>query len=170
MTPHEVIDSRDIELRFDCDNTEPATVFTGINTLLLSAANVQPPDVVALAATGSGDGILHIPNVPNTGAFAVATVNVGASGVLTVQAVTDVAGVTLSLCETNPSTAVCINPTSPAASVVTTINANATPTFSIFAAAQQAVPLNAATNRISVYFRDAGGVVRGATGVAIEAH
>ena len=169
LTPHEVTDSLDIKLRFDCDNTEPATVFTGINTLLLSAANVPPPDIVALAATGTGDGVLRIPDIANPGAFAVASVNVGASGSLTVDAVSSVAGVNLSLCETNPSTGVCINPTSPALTVDATINANATPTFSIFATAQQAVPLAAAASRITVRFKDAGGVVRGATGVAIEA-
>ena len=56
----------------------------------------------------------------------------------------------------------------PAASVLTTINANATPTFGIFGTASGAIAFLPATNRIFVQFRDANGVVRGATSVAVQ--
>ena len=56
----------------------------------------------------------------------------------------------------------------PASSVTTTINANETPTFGIFATASGAVPFDLANNRIFVEFSDANAVVRGSTSVAIE--
>ena len=41
------------------------------------------PDVVALAATVSNDGVVSIPGASGTGVFAVATVNVGGGGTIT---------------------------------------------------------------------------------------
>ena len=38
----------------------------GVNTLLLSAAFTAPPDIVALAATLTGDGIVNIPGASGT--------------------------------------------------------------------------------------------------------
>jgi hypothetical protein len=74
---------------------------------------------------------------------------------------------TVSICETVPATGACRAP--PGASVTTTIAANATPTFGIFGLAPGAIPLDPATARVFVRFRDAGGVVRGATSVAVTA-
>ena len=48
------------------------------------------------------------------------------------------------------------------------INANATPTFGIFATASDGVPLVPKTNRIFAEFSGANGVVRGSTSVAVE--
>ena len=48
------------------------------------------------------------------------------------------------------------------------VNANATPTFGIFATATGSVPFDPANNRIFVQFGDEGGVVRGSTSVAVE--
>jgi hypothetical protein len=56
----------------------------------------------------------------------------------------------------------------PAASVTTTIAANATPTFSIFGTASGAIPFSPANSRIFVQFSDSTGVVRGETSVAVE--
>jgi threonine/homoserine/homoserine lactone efflux protein len=46
--------------------------------LLLSASISPGPDVVALSATAQNDGIVHVTGSPSQGAFAVATVNLGA--------------------------------------------------------------------------------------------
>jgi hypothetical protein len=73
---------------------------------------------------------------------------------------------TLTLCQTNPQTGACINPSVPASSVSLTINAGETPTFSIFAQASGSIPLDAATKRIFVRFRE-GTILRGATSVAV---
>jgi hypothetical protein len=72
----------------------------------------------------------------------------------------------ISLCQTDPASGQCVSPVGP--SVTTTINANATPTFAIFATASGSVPFDPANNRIFVVFSDAGGAVRGSTSVAIQ--
>ena len=73
-------------------------------------------DVVALSATASNDGTVHVP-VGKEGAFGVASVNLGAAAQLTVTADTGAAQlpVTLSLCQTNSATGQCLAP--PAAAV-----------------------------------------------------
>jgi hypothetical protein len=147
-------------LGFDCTGMNAAPSNTGLNTLSLSASATPVPDIVALAATAQNDGILHITGISGSNAFAVATVNVGASAQITATANTGSATLplSLSLCQTNPSTGACL--TMPAASLSTTIAANATPTFGIFATASASVPFLPATNRIFVQFSDANGVVR----------
>lgn len=79
FTPTDTFAPTDVQLRFACANASQAPVVTGLNTLLLSASTTAVPDIVALAATITQDGIANID--PNTGAgvFAVATVNVGSS-------------------------------------------------------------------------------------------
>jgi len=116
-------------LGFDCTGVNAAPSNTGLNTLSLSASATPVPDIVALAATAQNDGILHITGTSGSNAFAVATVNVGASAQITATANTGSATLplSLSLCQTNPSTGACL--ATPAASVSTTINANATPTL-----------------------------------------
>lgn len=168
ITPTAAFDSTEVELSFSGVNTSAVTTIPGVNTLLLSASNTPIPDIVASAAITSNDGIVNVPGVGGTGAFAVATVNVGASA--TIIASADDGGarlpVEISLCETNPSTGQCTS--SLASSVTTTINANATPTFSIFVKATQAISLDAARKRIFVRFKDQSGVTRGSTSVAVR--
>ena len=98
----------------------------------------------------------------------MATVNVGASGSITATADTGAATlpVNISLCQTNPAMGACLSP--PASTVMTTINANATPTFGIFVAGTGNVAFNPATNRIFMRFKDSGGVTRGSTSVAVR--
>jgi hypothetical protein len=100
--------------------------------------------------------------------FAVATVNVGASGTITATANTGSVSLSLvlTLCQTNPTTGACL--AAPASSVPTQINANATPTFGIFVAGSGPVPFDPAKNRLIVRFTDVSGVVRGATSVAVR--
>jgi hypothetical protein len=124
--------------------------------------------VIALAATLQSDGILSVPGNNGTGAFAVATANVGASATITVTA--DTGGTTLpvnlSICRTAPGTGACEAP--PTASVTAQIAAGATPTFAVFAAGTGNIGFNPAVNRVFVRFRDEGNAVRGATSVAIR--
>jgi hypothetical protein len=127
------------------------------------------PDIVAISATLNNDRIVNIPGTTGTGVFAVATVNLGARGTITVSVDTGAAilPVRIALCQTDPMTGQCVNPTVPTTSpVVTTIDANATPTFGFFATGTSIVPFAPAVNRIFVRFTDAGGVPRGATSVA----
>jgi hypothetical protein len=166
ITPSAAFAPTDVTFNFTGTNTTPVAPQTGLNTLLLSASMTPVPDIVAIAAT-LDSGTVSAP-VGGTGAFAVATVNVGASAMVT--ATLDTGGATLpvslSICETNPVTGVCL--AEPAGSVTTTINAMATPTFGIFVRADGPVPFDPALNRVFVRF-SSGGVIRGATSVAVRA-
>jgi len=158
----------DLQFSFDCTNTDPAPINVGLNTLLLSASATPVSDIVAWAATPTNDGIVSILGATGTGAFAVATVNVGASGSITASADTGNATlpVNIFLCQTNPATGQCISAIG--SSVTTTINANATPTFGIFVQSNGTVPFDPASNRIFVRFKDGGSVTRGSTSVAVR--
>jgi hypothetical protein len=166
FTPTAAFPPTDVQLSFDCTNSNPAPVNSGLNTLLLSASNTPVPDIVALAAANAG--VVDIPGVSGTGAFAVATVNVGASATITASADTGAAilPVNVFLCETNPAGGQCISTIG--TSVSTTINAGATPTFGIFVQGNGNVPFDPAGNRIFVRFKDGGGVTRGSTSVAVR--
>ena len=65
-----------------------------------------------------------------------------------------------------PASGQCISGIGP--NVTTQINANATPTFGIFVQGNGNVPFDPAANRIFVRFKDAGGVTRGSTSVAVR--
>jgi hypothetical protein len=166
LTPTAAIAPTDVQFSFDCSNTNPAPINVGLNTLLFSASAAPVPDIVALAAASGG--IVDIPGATGTGAFAVATVNVGAAGTMTASA--DAGNTTLpvviNLCQTNPATGQCISMIGP--SVITQINANATPTFAVFVQGNGNVPFDPAGNRIFLRFKDAGGVTRGSTSVAVR--
>jgi glucose/arabinose dehydrogenase len=166
LTPSAPIAPTDVQLSFDCTNTDPAPINTGLNTLLLSASTTPVPDIVALAVTPTNDGIVNILATNGTGALAVATVNVGATGTITASADTGSATlpVNISLCQTNPATGQCISGIG--STMTTTINANATPTFGIFVQGSGNVPFDPAANRIFVRFKDGGDVTRGSTSVA----
>ena len=168
LIPSAPIAPTDVQLSFDCTNTNPASIIPGLDTLLFIASNTPVPDIVALAATTSNDGILNIPGANGAGAFAVATVNVGASGSITAAADTGGASIPVNLfiCQTNPGTGACL--AAPGSSVTTTINTNATPTFGIFVQGNGNVPFDPAGNRIFVRLKDGGNVTRGSTSVAVR--
>jgi hypothetical protein len=168
LTPTAPFPPTEVQFSFNCANSDPAPINVGLNTLLLSASATPVPDIVALAATTTNDGIVNVPGTNGTGAFAVATVNVGASGSITASADTGNATlpVNIFLCQTNPTTGQCISAIGP--SVTTTINANTTPTFGIFVQGNGNVPFDPAANRIFVRFRDGGNVTRGSTSVAVR--
>ena len=168
FTPSAAFPPTTVELSYSCTGTDAATATIGINTILLSASSTPVPDIVALAATDSGDGILDIPGTDGAAAFAVATVNLGADSAITVSAETGAASlpVTIALCQTVPSTGQCV--AAPATSVATTIAAGDTPTFAFFVQASGTVPFLPAVNRVFVQFQDGNGTVRGATSVALR--
>ena len=149
------------------NTTGPTPILPGVNTLLLSSSFSPIPDIVALALTITGDGIVHIPGSNGANAFAVASVNVGATADITVSA--DTGSVNLPL---RCSYARRIRPMGSAyrlltATVTLQFATNATPTFTILAAANGGIPFDPATNRIFVRFKDAGNVTRGSTSVAV---
>ena len=151
---------------FSCSNATAASIVTGLNTLLVSASTSPVPDIVAIAAADVG--IVNIAGANGAGAFAVATVNVGVAATITATANTGAASlpIAIGICQTDPPTGVCTSPVG--ASVTTTIAARATPTFAVFVGGNGVVPFDPANNRIFVQFADPGGVVRGATSVAVR--
>ncbi len=170
LTPTAPFNPQNVSFAFACTNVPPAPVETGLNTLLLSGSTVPVPDIVALVATATNDGTLHIPTSTNANAFAVATVNLGSGDVITVKATTPgvVLPLTLTLCQTDPLSGQCF--ASPSSSVMTMIASKTTPTFAVFAIASGGVPFAPATNRIAVQFIGSDGAIRGATNVAVEEH
>src|SRR4029077_13801899 len=124
------------------------------------ASTTPVPDIVAQAASGD-PGIVNIPGTTGSGAFAVATVNVGAGGSITVSADTGNGNppVSIQLCQTNPTTGQCMSVIGP--TVTTQINVSATATFGIFVTGAGMVPFDPANNRVFVRFKDAGGLTRG---------
>jgi hypothetical protein len=174
LTPTAAIAPGDVGFNFSCTNTSPAAIVTGLNTLLFSASTSPTPDVVALAATLQNDGIVHVTGPPTsqggspTGVFAVATINLGSGDTITVSTNTGEATlpITVTICQTNPTTGVCLQ--TPGLTVATTISANAEPTFGIFVSASGTVAFDPTNNRIFVQFTDSTGAVRGETSVAVE--
>ena len=154
----------EVVISFDCTNSAPAPVTNGLNTLLLSSGSGPVPDIIALAATIT-PGIVEIQGTTGTGLFAVATLNAGVAGTITASA-TGTAGVSVQICETNPTTGACISAVGP--TVTTSIAADATPTFAFFVTGSGNVPFDPANNRVSVVFTDASGITRGATSVAMR--
>jgi len=167
ITPSEARVPTDVPFHFWCLNTASAARVPLLNSLLFSADNNPVPDVVALAATVTMNGIVELS--PN-GAFSVATVNVGNSSSITAKADTGAAElpVDLQICETDPVAGTCLAPPVDATTgVTTTIDGGATPTFAVFVFSSGAVPFDPAHNRVVVRFGDDGDATRGATSVAI---
>jgi hypothetical protein len=168
LTPGSSFLAMELHFSFACSNAPSAPDTPGVNTLVLTSSSDPTPDVVALAA--SVGGIATVPESAGIGAFAVASVNVGADAMITVTADTEpvLLPLTFALCQSDPFSAECVNPKLPAPSVTLRINHGDTPTFAIFAQATGNIPFNPAVNRINVRFRtEAGGVV-GSTSVAVQ--
>jgi virginiamycin B lyase len=154
---------------FGCAGSLPAPVYPAVNTLLLTASTTPEPDVVALAATPSGDGILTLNGSSGANAFAVASVNLGATGVVTVApSINSSAALILTVCQTTAQGQCMAAPTS---TLNTTIAANATPTFSVFVFGEGlAVPFVPQANRVLLIFSTAAApnVTLGETSVAVR--
>ena len=124
---------------------------------MIALAASNPPGQVILDSAGAG-------------AFAVATANVGSAGTVTVSA--DANGpVETSVCETDPPTGACINPSLPTAgSVTTTAEPGATPTFAVFvhSATGAPIPFDPAVNRVFFRIRNQAGEAIGSTSVAFS--
>jgi hypothetical protein len=167
FTPSAAFAPTEIGIKASCANSSAAPAIPGVNSLLLSASTTPVPDIVALAAS-SDPGIVDIPGAGGTGVFAVATVNVGATSQITASADTGTTTLPVSLfvCQTNPSSGMCLGPLAP--SVSTTISANSTPTFGVFVFGGGTVPFDPANNRVNLRFSDPSGAVRGATSVAVR--
>jgi len=159
-----------VEIAFDfvCDGAEPAAVVSGVNTLLFSASTQRTPDIVALTATLTGDGIVNLPTDGSGAFFAAATSNLGATGNLTVRAVGsgDAAFADLTVCATNAVTGRCTSLSAP--STTLRIGSGERNTFTAFMRSTRNIPFDPARNRVSLQFADAAGEIRGSTSIAVR--
>jgi hypothetical protein len=155
------------DVGFSCANSNPAPVFLGVDTFTLRVSDSPIPDIISIAATGTKDGILDLPGNSGINAFAIATINLGASSTITAEPAATGTGlpILLTICQTDPQTSACLAP--PTQSVTTTINTGETPTFSVFVTGTGNVPFEPATNRIRVFFLQ-NGVTSGLTSVAVR--
>src|SRR5262249_42685991 len=152
----------DIAIVMACTSGQVVAPISGVNTFLLTSSATATPDIVVLAATISNDGVVRTPGTAATGAFSVATVDVGAAGAVT--ASVDTGGVVLPLtfviCQTNAQ-AQCLQ--NPATSVQANFGANQPGTFSVFVTSTGSViTLDPAHFRVFVRFAFNNGSV-GAT-------
>lgn len=166
LVPNEALAAEELNFDFSC-TPGAAPVLLGTNTLLVTAEALQPPDVIALAATVDNNGIVSLPAGGGSGFFSVASVNVGAPGDFVVRpVVTGTALDGVSICETNPVSGDCLGVAG--TSVIVGIAGGDTPTFAVFVSHSADVPFLPGVNRLLVRFEDAGGVVRGRTSVAVR--
>ncbi len=169
ISSNEVVAPIEFEPGFSCDNAARAPVFPGINTLLFSASDTPVSDVVALVSSASGAGFSLLSSEQGSGAFVVASANVGAQGTLTMraQAGPNNVPVDVFVCRTNPLTGVCmVDPVPNAVEFFSDVDSTAS--FAVFLVAREAVAEDAARNRVFVRFIDTDGVVRGSTSLAVR--
>ena len=158
-----------IEVQFNvvCTNTGSAAIIPGLNTFVLSASLTPIPDLVAL--TSAPGGILSIPSGTSSGVFLIASLNLGAAGLITMSADTGATALPVGLlvCEFNAALGTCFQPPS-VTTPPRTITSGEVTFYAVFVISQgTAIPLNPFTNRVFARFRDFGNVVRGLTNVEL---
>jgi hypothetical protein len=171
ITP--VVDLVEAELAvvFACSNTPVTVTVPGVNTFLVSASAAPTPDLAAVSVTPSHDGIVDIPGNTGTGFFVAAAINVGTAGIITASADDNGKALPLSLtiCETNPSTGACINPPAPTVSTTAAVPHDGTVYYTIFVKGSGNIAYDPANKRLFLRLRSAGdGITRGATNVAVR--
>jgi hypothetical protein len=156
-----------LPLSFSCDGTAPADVIPGVDTVDLVMSSTPIADIIALAATASGNGVAEVP-AGGFGAFAVASSNLGVAAPITVSVDTGnaVLPLAVTICQSNPTNGQCIAP--PASTVSVSYAAGGTPTFSVFLQASGIIAFDPANSRVFVRFKDAEGGLHGSTSVAVE--
>ena len=168
LTPTAAFAPIEMGVWFSCENLGTTTQIDGLTSLLVGGSATPTPDLVALAATASNDGVLRL-NAGGTGAFALAAVNIGSAGTFTLSADTGNGQlpVNLTVCETDAASN-CVSAGGAQTSVPITIGAGGTPTIAVFAQSSGTIAFDPAANRVRVRFVDDQGIVRGSTSVAIQ--
>lgn len=158
---------------FECANGTPADPLYGVNTLELVVSDTAPTDILAIGvALPDNDGVIRIASEGGRQAMAVAAINIGAAGDVTVRPV-GVYGqnadlpADLTICETGPDSR-CLS--APVNQLVVPFASNEVRTFAVFAQAWagSAIPLAPANNRVEVQFR-LGSQLAAAASAAITA-
>lgn len=143
---------------FSCATGTPADSLYGVNTLELVVAAQAPPDIVAIGlALPDNDGVIRIAKEGGLQGMAVAAINIGAAGNVTVRP-EGIYGqnadlpATLSICESDAQ-GQC--KAAPVSEMLVPFDVNEVRTFSVFAQAHAgaAIPFDPANNRVEVQFR-----------------
>ncbi|MEI9987833.1 MAG: hypothetical protein WDN69_34760 [Aliidongia sp.] len=169
-SPNGFLNAQLLPLVFVCQGVPQAAVVPGLDTVDLNFG-YGDLDMIVLAATPSGNGVLTIPySQRKGGAFAVASINAGSDDdgvVVTADTGRAILPLQLSLCQTDPTTGQCM--AAPSSSVVLAINPNDTPTFSVFATATGTIPLDPENSRIFIRFiAQEDGIDHGSSSVAVQ--
>jgi len=165
LTPNSVIAPVDVRFTYSCEGAQDVADIDGINTLLFSASSQPVPDVVALASTASANGIVELVQ-DEIGFFTLSSTNIGTNGTFEVTPrVTGADYINVTICQTDPSTSICVSDPKPTVNVA--IENGETPTFALFLTTPSLIELDAAAHRVFVEFRDASREVRGSTSVAV---
>jgi hypothetical protein len=168
ITPSAAVTPASLTMGFQCDNGTAALLMPGVNTLDFSAAAGPVADIVALVALPpEREGYVEIPGTSGTDVFGVASINVGSPGALSVTLDDGAAGLplALSICRSDAQAA-CLAPAGPSVSV--NLGPGETASFVVFATGSGTIAADPGRNRIFVRFKDASGVVRGATSTAVR--
>lgn len=160
--------------RIQCENVELDPI-EGVNSVQLSIGDQPVPDILSIAATPTGDGVIRIASSGGVGFMSAAAVNIGAGDGLsgpraaTITASVDTGAATLPLtvevCETN-SSGVCLAPRAPS---VRTIIDNDASLFAVFARSspEAGIPFDPASARVFLRFTDDFGILRSVTSAAV---
>jgi hypothetical protein len=166
LTPTAALNGQDVAIAFSCAGFDDAPVYSGINTLFLSASPTPVPDVIAITATQNSDQILDVAGLGKFTAYSAAATNIGADGTFTVTA--DYTGtdgpLSTLLCETDSATGACL--ANPLASIQSSIANNGVSTYAVFALRDGDLPFDPVNNRIRLRFTGDGALINGEAGVA----
>lgn len=170
ITPTSPLNQAEIGISIACPGLQQSGVVNGVNSFILSAQLTPLPDLVAIAATPTNDGIINVPGVSGqSAAFAVAAVNIGATGTIVATAERGplTPPVTLLVCRTD-SAGQCRPGEGPAVNVSSTVANGETALYAIFLQNSGAIPFDPANNRVFLRLRNTNGVTVGATNVAVR--
>lgn len=165
--------SANLQMVFDCANTNPAPTYLGVNSFNLVATTTIGADVLATAVTSTNDGRLRIPATTNGGNIAaMAAMNIGPTATLTARVSSIPVGgsgpelpLVMGLCQTNAQGACMQPPTT--APITFSATKNQVVTFSAFVGYKgQAVADNPARNRLYIHFSQ-GSTSVGSAAVAV---
>lgn len=152
-------------------NTLPAPAIRGVNTLFLAVTDSQPPDPLAAIVTCASDdgleGVLNLPGANGANAFAMAVLNIGATGQITIRPTDAGLGVQLFICQTDPQTGQCL--LTPGKSVTLQMGGGTTATFAVFAQGTFEMGSDP-VQRIFVQFHDVMNQTLGEVSVPVRTH
>lgn len=158
-----------IAFGFFCDNIRPAERRADLNTLRLVADGYRNTDIVTVAQSLSGDGIVSVPQNSVT-RFSLTAQNIGTTGNSVAVVVRPTEGVALQseICLSDPATGACITPF--ANGTLIALAPGATQTFTVRVGAGEApVAFSPRSNRLSIVFFDSGtAALLGGTSIAVR--